>query len=125
MKAKGAPGKDRIAPLFISALGPKALDFLLEIFNDSWRTGVSPAHWINAIIVPLLKRGKPASQIDSFRPVSLTSCIVKTMERMVANRLTNLAESNGWWSPDQAGFRSMRSCDDQVLRLTQSISNGF
>ena len=47
------------------------------------------------------------------------------MERMVANRLTNLAETNGWWSPDQVGFRSMRSCEDQVLRLTQSISNGF
>ena len=125
MKAKGAPGKDRIAPRFISALGPNALDFLLEIFNDSWRTCVSPAHWRNAIIVPLLKRGKPASQINSFRPVSLTSCIAKTMERMVANRLTNLAKSNGWWSPDQAGFRSMRSCEDQVLRLTQSISNGF
>ena len=52
MKAK-APGKDRIAPRFISALGPNALDFFLEIFNDSC-TGVSPAHWRNAIIVPFL-----------------------------------------------------------------------
>ena len=47
------------------------------------------------------------------------------MERMVANRLAILAESSGWWSPDQAGFRSMRSYEDQVLRMSQSISNGF
>ena len=47
------------------------------------------------------------------------------METMVANRLAILAESSGWWSPDQASFRSMRSCEDQVLRTSQSISNGF
>ena len=125
MKTKGAPGKDLIAPRFLKALGPTALEFLLKIFNDSWRSGTSPAQWRNALIIPLLKRGKPACQIDSFRPVSLTSCVAKTLERIIANRLTNLAETHDWWSPDQAGFRSMRSCEDQVLRLTQSISNGF
>ena len=125
MKPKGAPGRDRIAPRFIRALGPEALDFLLSIYNDSWSLGISPSHWREALIIPLLKKGNPASHIDSFRPVSLTSCIAKTMERMVANRLAILAESSGWWSPDQAGFRSMRSCEDQVLRMSQSISNGF
>ena len=47
------------------------------------------------------------------------------MERMVASRLSYLAESNGWWSEDQAGFRCMRSCENQVLRLSQSISDAF
>ena len=47
------------------------------------------------------------------------------MERMVASRLSWLAEENGWWNDDQAGFRAGRSCEDQVLRLSQSISNGF
>ena len=125
MKPKGAPGRDRIAPRFIRALGPEALDFLLSIYNDSWSLGVSPSHWSEALIIPLLKKGKPASQIYSFSPVSLTSCIAKTMERMVANRLAILAESSGWWSPAQAGFRSMRSCEYQVLCMSQSISNGF
>ena len=125
MKTKGAPGKDQIAPRFLKALGPNAIDLLLNIINESWSTGISPFSWREAIIVPLLKKGKPASDIDSFRPVSLTSCVAKTMERMVANRITYLAEVNGWWSKDQAGFRSQRSCEDQVLRLTQSISNAL
>ena len=125
MKPKGAPGRDRIAPKFINALGPVALSFMLAIFNDSWCSGSCPSSWREAIIIPLLKKGKPTSQIDSFRPVSLTSCVAKTMERMVANRMSNLAERSGWWCEDQAGFRSMRSCEDQVLRLSQSISDGF
>ena len=92
MKPKGAPSRDRIAPRFIRALGPQALDFLLSIYNDSWSLGVSPSYWKEALIIPLLKKGKPRSQIDSFRPVSLTSCIAKTMERMVVNRLAILVE---------------------------------
>ena len=125
MKPKGAPGRDRIAPRFINSLGPVALSFMLTIFNDSWCSGSCPLLWREAIIIPLLKKGKPASQINSFRPVSLTSCVAKTMERMVANRMSNLAERSGWWCEDQAGFRSMRSCEDQVLWLSQSISDGF
>ena len=85
MKSKGAPGRDRIAPRFIRALGTEAL-----IYDDSWSLGISPSHWREALIIPLLKKGKQASQIDSFRPVSLTSCIAKTMERM-ANHLAILA----------------------------------
>ena len=77
--------------------------------NATIAWGISPFSWREAIIVHLLKKGKPASDIDSFRPVSLTSCVAKTMERMVANRITYLAEVNGWWSKDQAGFRSQRS----------------
>ena len=125
MKLKGALGRDLISHRFIKALGPNALAFLLEIYNESWSKGICPATWREAVIVPLLKKGKPANNIDSYRPVSLTSCIAKTMERMVANRLSYMAESNGWWCDEQAGFRSSRSCEDQILRLTQSISNGF
>ena len=109
MKAKGAPGSDNISPRFLKALGPIALRYLLGIINESWSYGRCPASWREAVIVPLLKKGKPASKVDSFRPVSLTSCIAKTMERMVASRLSYLAESNGWWSEDQAGFRRVRT----------------
>lgn len=125
MKAKGAPGRDGIHPRFIKALGLTSQKFLLEIFNESWRTNTCPAKWREAIIIPILKKGKPPSKIDSYRPVSLTSCIAKTMERMVTSRLSYLTESNGWWSNDQAGFRARRLCEDQTLRLTQSISDGF
>ena len=125
MKKKGAPGPDELPPTFFKALGPKALQTLLEIFNRSMEEGFCPQIWRNAIIIPLLKAGKSPSAIESFRPVSLTSCAVKIMERMVAERLTRLAEKLGLFNKLQAGFRKGRSCEDQILRIVQAIEDGF
>ena len=125
MKKKGAPGPDNIPPSFLKNLGEKALTALLKIFNVSLRDSACPQIWRNAIIVPLLKAGKSASDLASFRPISLTSCMVKVMERMIGERLYYLAETNGWFSGLQAGFRKKRSCEDQILKIVQAIEDGF
>ena len=125
MKAKGAPGPDDIPPSFLKNLGPIALDKLLGIFNLSFRSGSCPQEWRNAIIIPLLKAGKSASDLASFRPISLTSCVVKLLERLFAERLYHMAETKGWFSKLQAGFRKGRGCEDQILRLVQAIDDGF
>ena len=44
---------------------------------------------------------------------------------MVATRLYCMAEEKGWLNAAQAGFRKRRSCEDQDLRVTQAISDGF
>ena len=125
MRAKGAPGADDIPPSFIKALGPIALSALLQLYNASFDGASIPQVWRNAIIIPLLKRGKSPSSLSSYRPVSLTSCLVKTMERMIANRLYFIVESGNMISKLQAGFRSQRSCEDQILKITQLIEDGF
>ena len=84
MKRKGAAGPDDISPSLLKALGPKALEGLLAIFNLSLKTGMTPQVWRSAIIIPLLKQGKPACDLASFRPISLTSCIGKLLERMMS-----------------------------------------
>ena len=125
MKAKGAAGPDDIPPSFLKALGPIALQTLLNIFNASFHLADCPQVWKNAIILPLLKSGKPPGDLKSFRPISLTSCVVKLFERMIADRLMHLAETNGWLNSAQAGFRKGRSCEDQILRMVQAIEDGF
>ena len=50
---------------------------------------------------------------------------MKILERMIAERLFHLAESKGWLSGLQAGFRRGRACEDQILRITQAIDDGF
>ena len=69
--------------------------------------------------------GKPLNSPTSSRSISLTSCVSKLFERIILSRLLFFLESNSVLSPRQAGFRSGRSTLDQILYLSQSISDGF
>jgi hypothetical protein len=104
-KAKGAEGPDGLAPQFLKNLEDVTRCFMLDTFNKSWREVVCPHFWRDAVIVPILKPGKPPGQLDSYRPIALTSCLTKMMERMVSKRLQHLAESRGMLNSDQPGFR--------------------
>ncbi len=75
--------------------------------------------------MPLKKVEKPPGCISSYRTVSLTSLVAKTLERILLNRLYYLAETRDWLCTEKAGFRKNRSCEDQILRLAQSISDGY
>ena len=112
MKRKGAAGPDEIPPSFIKELGPIALQELLNIFNLCLETSFCPQIWRLAHIIPLLKAGKPASNLASYRPISLTSCLGKVLEKIINDRLYYLAESQGWFHPAQAGFKKGKGCDD-------------
>ena len=125
MKRKGAPGADNIPPSFLKEMGPKARSELLAICNKSFAEADIPQMWRHGIIIPLLKHGKPASELESYRPICLTSCIVKLLERMISNRLYTMAERKGWLNNQQAGFRKYRSTEDQIIKLIQNISDGF
>ena len=49
---------------------------------------------------------------------------VKLLERIIADRLYYIAETN-MFSRFQAGFRKGRSCEDQITRIVQAIEDGF
>ena len=69
--------------------------------------------------------GKPLDSPASFRPISLTSSVSKLFERIILTRLLFFLESNSIFSQRQAGFRPGWSTLDQILYLSQFISNGF
>ena len=81
--------------------------------------------WRVATIIPLLKAGKSPSEVASLPPISLTSCVVKLLERIKADRLYYIAETNNMFSRFQADFRKGRSCEDQITRIVQAIEDGF
>ena len=112
MKGKGAAGPDNIPSSFLKSLGPLALQELLLIFNSSFSLAHCPCIWRVATIIPLLKAWKTPSEVTSYRPISLTSCFVKLLQRILADCLYHIAETNNLFSRLQAGFRRGRSCED-------------
>ena len=101
------------------------IDFLLHIFNLSWSSHSFPSISKTSSIIPIHNMGKSLDSPASFRPISLTSYVLKFFERIILSRLLFFLESNSIFSPRQAGFRPGRSTLDQILYLSQSISDGF
>jgi hypothetical protein len=65
-KAKGAEGPDGLPPQFLKNLGEVARGLMLNTFNKFWREGVYPQSWRDAVIVSILKPGKPQGQLESY-----------------------------------------------------------
>jgi len=116
-----SPGADSLHNAFFCALGEETSAELLSLFNQSFQLGVVPSAWKQAVVLPILKPGKDPSVPESYRPISLLSCLGKLMERLVAVRLEHLAEKLSLFSPSQCGFRKGLSTMDVLLRLEASI----
>ena len=125
IKGKGAAGPDNIPLSFLKSPSPLALQELFSIFNSSFSLANCPQMWRVAPIIPLLKAGAFPSKVALFHPISLTSCVVKLLECILANRLYYIAETNNMFSWSQAGFHKGQSCEDQITRIVQVIEDGF
>ena len=102
-----------------------SLTLLLTVLNSIWESGIFPPSWREAIIVTISKPGKDSSDSNNYRPIALTSCLCKTMERMVNNRLMWVLESKGLLAWEQCGCRKNRSTADHLVRFDSYIRNAF
>ncbi|XP_076043615.1 uncharacterized protein LOC143026730 [Oratosquilla oratoria] len=78
-----ASGEGGVTYSILAHLGPAGDEAFLRVINGSWRTGRLPTAWKTATIVLIPKPKEPGA----YRPISLVSCMGKTAERMVLNRL--------------------------------------
>lgn len=117
-----AAGPDHISVLFLRYGGATLQSILLALFNYSWVHGTLPLDWRSAHVKPLPKPGKSDYTVaDNLRPIALTSCVVRTMEALIHERLSPYAESRGLLSSMQFGFRKSHSTHDAVFVLTEWI----
>ncbi|GBN71206.1 putative RNA-directed DNA polymerase from transposon X-element [Araneus ventricosus] len=81
--------------------------------------------WQQAIIIAIPKPGKDPSNPLNYRPIALTNCLCKLMEKMVNRRLVYYLEHNKILSPFQSGFRPGRCTIDNLLALETDIRTTF
>ena len=121
-----AVGPDEIHYEFLKHLPSISLEFLLQVFNEVWVSGRFPTSWKEATIIHIPKPGKDNTDPSNYRPIALTSCLCKTLERMINTRLIWFLESNGLITNFQCGFRSKRSTSfDHLVRLETFVREAF
>ena len=120
-----ADGCDDIHYQFLKHLPFCSLDSLLRIFNQIWHTGILPDFWKEAISIPIPKPSKDSTNPDNYRPIALTSCICKTIERMVNDHLVWILEKNQLIGTVQSGFRKQRGTLDHLVCFESFIREAF
>ena len=120
-----AAGPDGLYYQFLTHLPQDCLKILLQLFNTIWLSGKIPSSWKEATVVPIPKPNKDLSDPTNYRPIALTSCLCKTMERMVNDRLVWVLESKKLLSKFQCGFRKDHSTLDHLVRFEHFIREAF
>ena len=120
-----SPGPDQIHYDILRHLLIETLHILLDIINETWISDTFPESWREALIISIPKPGKDHFNHLNYKPIVLTSCICKTVERMVNERLVWYLEKNGWLAKQQCGYRSNRSTVDHLVRIETFIRDAF
>ena len=76
-------------------------------------------------MVPIAKPGKDPKNPTNYRPITPTSCLCKTMGRMVNARLMWCLESEGNLTVVQFGFRKNRFTVDHSVRFETFVRSFY
>ncbi|KAM7297927.1 hypothetical protein ISCGN_023078 [Ixodes scapularis] len=120
-RKKSAPGADGVTAAALRNLDKASYPALLELFNRAWRDANIPSEWRSAVVVLIPKPGKPRKDPSSFRPIALTSCMGKLLERMVKSRLEYHLESVGGYPESTCGFRRHHCTADAIADLVTTL----
>lgn len=119
-----APGPDGITPKILKDCKDVLSYPLYIMWKKSVDSGEIPYLCKKSFIVPIHKKGD-RDKPGNYRPISLTSQLIKLFERILKKHLVNHLESNSLIGNFQHGFRKGRSCLTQLLDHYTEIFNNI
>lgn len=114
MRNGKAPGVDNIAPELLTVDPDMTADLLHPLFTKIWSEEKMPKEWREGLLVKIPKKGD-LTNCHNWRGITLLSIPSKVMTRVILNRIKTRIEKQ--LRKEQAGFRSNRSCIDQINTL--------
>jgi ribonuclease P/MRP protein subunit RPP40 len=115
------PGLDGIHPKLLFELRKEVCIPLANLFNLTLKSGVVPTEWKDAGVTPLFKKGKK-TDVQNYRPVSMTSIVCKIMESILKDEIVNHLEKYKLIRDSQHGFTRGRSCLTNLLEFLEEVS---
>ena len=93
------------------------------VCQHSFNAGVFPSRWKHVVIFPLYQGKGDRYFPNSFRPISLCSCLRKLMEKLVHSQFFAYLKTNDLLQPEQNGFMTGRSTLSNPLSCDAVIAN--
>lgn len=117
-----APGPDGLTAEFYKEFKDCLVEPLLSALGQSFEDGTLPSSAYEACISLIHKKGRPADECASFRPISLLNLDRKLLAKILATRLEIVMPQ--LVSADQTGFIKGRNSCNNVRRLLNLIQYG-
>ena len=111
LKIRKAAGPDNISPGLLRNCAAQLSVVLTDIFNMSLQSCMVPHCFKKSTIIPVPKKTQPIC-LNDYRPVALTSVIMKTFERIVLRYLKTCIPPS--FDPFQFAYRENRSVEDAI-----------
>ncbi|KAI5721502.1 hypothetical protein M8J77_021610 [Diaphorina citri] len=77
------------------------------------------------ILSPIPKPNKDPKLSESYRPITLASCLFKILEKIVNDRLYCTLDSKNFFNKFQCGFRKLHSTTDALVLLESHVRDAF
>lgn len=110
-------GPDDIMPKFIKLISNSITEPLTSLFNRSLDLGQVPTQWKMANISAIFKGKGDDQDPANYRPISITSCLGKILEKIIFKYLYNYLQANEILTKFQSGFRPKDSTVNQLLEI--------
>jgi hypothetical protein len=109
-----SPGPDRITASVLKTCADVLCRPLSMLFGQSFDSGVLPSDWRTAIVCPIFKKGDKFDP-GNYRPVSLTSLVVKIMESIIYDTTIKFLVKHHVIPDNQHGFMPGKSITSNLL----------
>ena len=123
-----APGPDGFPAILLRNCRNELARPIYTLWRKSLDSGEIPSELKTSNITPIHKGGSRHIP-KNYRPVALTSHLIKIFEKVVRNVLVSFIEENNHMNPNQHGFRTGHSCLSQLLqhqdRITRLLEEGW
>ncbi|KAK1788652.1 hypothetical protein P4O66_002473 [Electrophorus voltai] len=107
-------GPDGICGRVLKACADQLAPVFTDIFNLSLTLGIVPSSFKRSTIVPVPKKPRP-SGLNDYRPVALTSIVMKCFEKLVRDFITSSLPAS--MNPLQFAYHHNHSTDDAIAHL--------
>lgn len=110
-------GSDEVFPALLQKSLPNTVTILQTLFRASLLTGYIPSPWRGTRVTFIPKPGKDPSLASSYRPISLTSFVIKTLEKLIDKKVRYTELISSPINNAQHAYRSGRSVESALHNL--------
>ena len=125
LKAHKSPSHDGLTAEILVFFMQEIIDHFTILFQQVYQWGYCIEYWLTAMVIPLLKPGKPVEEPGSLRPISVTPITYKWFEFTVYSPWLDFLAKFKLLPTEQHGATPNKSVMTSLVHLTTTLTKYY